>query len=132
MSWSPKRPSAQARGASVATGSEVGPIDALAAISVGPVVLDGRSRRVFINGWGVLLPAQEVALLMVLMRNPGRVLTVAELARAGGLDRTDPARAARRTRQLVRRLRRRLIVHPLTPVLVERIGTVGFRFSLIE
>ena len=68
---------------------------------------------------------------MVLMRNAGRVLTTVELAQATDSDSTEPAHAVRRTRRFMRRLRRRLTVHPLTPVLIERVGD-GFRFTFID
>jgi DNA-binding response OmpR family regulator len=96
------------------------------------VDLDLHGRRVLIDGWCVHLPAREAALLMVLMRNAGRVLTATELAQATDSDATEPAHAVRRTRRFMRRLRRRLTVNPLTPVLIERVGADGFRFTFID
>ena len=126
MRWRPGQPSAPS------DRREVEPIAASGIISVGPVDLDLHGRRVLIDGWCVHLPAREAALLMVLMRNAGRVLTTAELAQATDSDSTEPAHAVRRTRRFMRRLRRRLTVQPLTPVLIERVGADGFRFTFID
>ena len=101
------------------------------AISVGMVALDPHHRRALVEGVCVHLPASEAALLMRLMRNAGRVLTTVELAQADGSYRADPARAVRRTRRCMRRLCRRLVVSPVTPVLIERVGPDSFRFVLI-
>ena len=128
MRWRPGQPSAPS---APPDRREVEPIAASGIISVGPVDLDLHGRRVLIDGWCVHLPAREAALLMVLMRNAGRVLTTAELAQATDSDSTEPAHAVRRTRRFMRRLRRRLTVHPLTPVLIERVGD-GFRFTFID
>jgi DNA-binding response OmpR family regulator len=106
---------------------EAPPIQPPQTISIGSVTLDLRARRALVDGFTVHLPAREAALLMSLMGNAGRVLTIDELARAAGLDRTDQAR----TRRYMERLRRRLIVHPIGPVLVERVGKGQYRFSLI-
>jgi DNA-binding response OmpR family regulator len=129
MRWRPGRPSAPS---APSDRREVEPIAASGTLSVGPVDLDLHGRRVLIDGWCVHLPAREATLLMVLMRNAGRVLTTAELAQATNSDSTEPAPAVRRTRRFMRRLRRRLTVHPLTPVLIERVGADGFRFTFIH
>ena len=70
---------------------------------------------------------------MLLMRNTGRVLTTAELTqRVDGSYRTNPRRTVRRTQRSMRRLRRRLLVSPVTPTLIERVGSEGFRFSVVD
>ena len=129
MRWRPGWPAAP----SIPAGyHELESVAAPGVISAGPVYLDLRRRRAFIDGWCVHLPASEVALLMLLMRNAGRVLTTAELALATNSESTDPVRAIRHTLRLMRRLCRRLAVHPLCPVLIERVETVGFRFAIVE
>ena len=70
---------------------------------------------------------------MLLMSNTGRVLTTAELAQqVDGSYRTNPRRTVRRTQRSMRRLRCRLLVSPVTPTLIERVGSEGFRFSVVD
>ena len=128
MKWKPQRPGAPGKFAGT-LGSRVDV--APHAVSVGPVLLDVRAQRVVINGWSVYLPAYEATLLMALMRNAGRVLSTTELAQAIGTDPRDHARGVRRIERLARRLGRRLLVHPSTPRLVERVGRAGYRFTLV-
>ena len=95
--------------------------------AVGPVELDVRAHRVQIEGHVVHLPAREAALLAVLMRNPGRVMTAAELhAAANG-----QVQRPEHVRRLVQRLSRRLTVNPLVPPLIERVPPGGYRFTRI-
>lgn len=92
-------------------------------ITVGGIALDPAARRVRVEGMVIHLPVREAVLLDLLMRCPGRVLGVDDLRAAGD------AAAGRRT---YRRLARRLMVDPLTPRLVERVGGSGYRFTPIE
>ena len=101
-------------------------------MSIGPVTLDLGARRVLINGSCVHLPAQEAVLLGALMRQPGRVIPARDVAACvAAFGQGDAERALRRTKQLTRRLSRRLTVHPLTPTLIEDVENVGFRFTLV-
>jgi DNA-binding winged helix-turn-helix (wHTH) protein len=60
-----------------------GPIRELAdPVAVGPITLDPRSREVRVDGDAVVLPAKEYGLLRVLISDPTRVFTKAELLRA--------------------------------------------------
>jgi DNA-binding response OmpR family regulator len=93
---------------------------------VGPVALDRAARRATVSGQVVHLPAQEAALLEVLMRHPGRVLSPAELLAA------PDAEGATRLATLARRLSRRLAVSPLLPPLIELVGPAGYRFTIVD
>ena len=79
---------------------------------VGDVVLDPATGWVAVGGRLVRTPGREAQLLEQLMRNPGKVLTVDVLASSTQIDRD-------RVGRLVRRLRRRLMVDPLRPPLLE-------------
>jgi DNA-binding response OmpR family regulator len=93
---------------------------------VGPVVLDRAACRALVSGQLVHLPAQEAALLEVLMSHPGRVLSAAELLA------THDAKTAARLDTLVRRLSSRLAVIPLPQPLIERVGIAGYRFTVLD
>lgn len=90
-------------------------------IVVGDVVLDLATGWVAVGGWLVRTPGRETQLLEQLMRNPGKVLTVDALATSTQMQ---PDRLGR----LARRLRRRLMLDPLRPPLIEVINGSGFRF----
>ena len=92
-----------------------------APLVVTDVALDVRSGWLAIGGWMVRLPGREAQLLEQLMRQPGRVLATADLAATLELDATHVAR-------LARRLRRRLLVDPLRPPMIESVAGVGCRF----
>lgn len=94
---------------------------------VGPVALDVPGRRVMIAGYIVHLPAREAAILDVLMRNAGKVVSISELCTVIG-QRQDHGRYVAR---LARRMARRLIVSPLRTPLVESVGNVGYRYTPI-
>jgi DNA-binding response OmpR family regulator len=95
---------------------------------VGPVALHSAARRVLVEGYVVHLPAHETAVLGVLMRNPGRVLSRDELLGELG----ERVGHGRQLPRLMRRLSRRLAVHPLLPRLIERVGSDGYRFTSIR
>jgi two-component system response regulator RegX3 len=92
---------------------------------VGPVALDRATHRALISGQVVHLPAREAAVLEHLMRQPGRVLPTTELLAAAG----EPTDHTRQLARLLRRLSRRLRVHPLLPDLIEQVGAAGYRFT---
>jgi DNA-binding response OmpR family regulator len=75
----------------------------------------------------VHLPAQEAAILEVLMRNPGRVVSVSELMGAIG----QPQDRSEHVARWVRRLARRLVISPLLAPLVESVGNAGYRYTPI-
>ena len=94
---------------------------------VGPVALDVVRHRVLVGGRVVHLPARETAILEVLMRNPGRVISVSELARAIG----EQADRDRQVARWVGRLARRLALSPLQAPLVESVPNAGYRYTPI-
>ncbi|HET9256163.1 MAG TPA: winged helix-turn-helix domain-containing protein [Pseudonocardiaceae bacterium] len=91
---------------------------------VGPLALDVVGHRVLIGGHVVHLPARETAILEVLMRNPGRVISGSELARAIG----EHAGRDRQVTRWVRRLARRLALSPPYAPLVESVPHAGYRY----
>ena len=130
LRWRRERPSVSS---STVDGGEDLRTSSSGMISVGTITLDLPGRRALIDGWDLHLPAWEAALLMLLMRNAGRVLTTVELAQqVDGSYSTDPRRAVRRAQRSMRRLRRRLLVNPIAPTLIERVGSDGFRFLVID
>lgn len=80
-----------------------------------------------IAGYLVHLPAREAAILDVLMRNAGRVVSVSELCTVIG-ERQDHGPYVARS---ARRLARRLIVSPPHAPLVESVGNAGYRYTPI-
>ena len=92
-----------------------------APLVVADVALDVHTAWLAIGGWMVRLPGREVQLLEQLMRQPGRVVADDDLAATLELDATHVAR-------LARRLRRRLLVDPLRPPMIESVAGVGYRF----
>ena len=96
-----------------------------APLVVGPAALDVVGRRVLVEGRVVHLPAREAAILEVLMRNPGRVVSVSELRGAIGEQQDRSEHVARWARRLVRRL----VISPLLAPLVEPVGKAGYRYT---
>lgn len=94
---------------------------------VGPVTLDVVGRRVMIAGCVVHLPVREAAILEVLMRQAGRVVSPRELGAAIGQRHNRNDHLTR----WVRRLSRRLMVTPLLPPLIETIDSAGYRYTSI-
>ena len=81
---------------------------------VADVALDVETGWLSVGGWTVRLTSREVQLLLEqLMRQPGRVVGDDELASILQVDASHLARSARR-------LRRRLMVNPLSPPLRAR------------
>jgi len=99
-----------------------------APLIVGPAALDVVGRRVLVDGFVVHLPVREAAILEVLMRDAGRVVSPRELHRAIGARRAGEDDVAR----WVRRLSRRLIVSPLLAPLIESVGTAGYRYTWVD
>ena len=94
---------------------------------VGPVALDVVRRRVLIDGRVMHLPAPETAILEVLMRNPGRVISVNELTEAIG----EQADRGPQVAQWGRRLARRLTLSSLHAPVVESVPNAGYRYRPI-
>jgi DNA-binding response OmpR family regulator len=90
-------------------------------IVVGDVALDPATGSVAVGGWLVRAPDREAQLMEQLMRHPGRVLATEALACSLQVD---PECVGR----LARRLRRRLMVDPLRPPLIEVVPSSGYRF----
>jgi two-component system, OmpR family, response regulator len=96
-----------------------------APLIVGPAALDVVGRRVIIAGYVVHLPAREAAILEVLMRHAGRVVSLSELRAAIG----DRQHREEHVARWVRRLTRRLTVNPLLAPLIESVESAGYRYS---
>jgi DNA-binding response OmpR family regulator len=80
---------------------------------------------VLVDGFVVHLPVREAAILEVLMRDAGCVVSLGELHRAIGARHAGDDDVAR----WVRRLSRRLVVSPLLVPLIESVGTAGYRYT---
>ena len=93
----------------------------VAPLVVADVALDVQTGWLSVGGWTVRLTSREVQLLEQLMRQPGRVVGGDELASILQVDAAHVARSARR-------LRRRLMVNPLSPPPIEAVSGVGYRF----
>jgi DNA-binding response OmpR family regulator len=91
---------------------------------VGPAALDVVGRRVLVSGFVVHLPVREAAILEVLMRDAGRVVSLKELHSVISARQADDEDVAR----WVGRLSRRLAVSPLSAPLIESVGTAGYRY----
>ena len=78
-----------------------------------------------VDGIVVHLPVGEAAILEVLMRDAGRVVSLSELHSAIGMRQAGDDEVAR----WVRRLSRRLVVSPLLAPLIESVGTAGYRYT---
>jgi DNA-binding response OmpR family regulator len=101
-----------------------GPVPRRSVLIVGPAALDVIGRRVIIEGHMVHLPAREAAILEVLMRHAGRVVSPRELCAAIGQRRNRKDHVTR----WVRRLTRRLMINPLLPPLIESVHNAGYRY----
>jgi len=96
-----------------------------AALTVGPTTLDVVERQVMIEGYVMHLPAREVAILEVLMRHAGRVVSSRELCAAIDQQHHRDDHVARP----VRRLTRRMIIHPVQAPLIESVDSAGYRYT---
>ena len=98
-----------------------------APLQIGDLTIDPERREVFRAGHALRLTARETALLLALVRTPGRVFSRQELReRAFGrdseaLDRTVDAH--------VMNLRRKLEPDPASPVYIETVFGLGYRFA---
>ena len=92
-------------------------------VAVGVVVLNETAHLLSVGGWLVHLRADEAALMAILMRAPGRVHSITELAAEAAMPTSS---IHRRVRRLMRRLSS---TNPLTPALVEAVGPDGYRFT---
>lgn len=81
-----------------------------------------------IEGHIVHLPAREAAILEVLMRHAGQVVSPRALCAAIGQRHHSNHQVAR----WVRRLAHRLMINPLVPHLVESVQSVGYRYTPID
>ncbi len=92
----------------------------------GPVVVDGRTGRVEVDGRAVVLTALELKLLSYFLRHPDEPLARAHLLdvvwgySVGGLDTVTVH---------VRRLREKIEADPSRPALIHTVWGVGYRFS---
>ncbi|MBV9139907.1 MAG: winged helix-turn-helix transcriptional regulator [Pseudonocardiales bacterium] len=90
------------------------------------LVFDTRRRRVLLDGYVVHLPAREAALLRVLMAHPGQLVARSALVNAAWGAPGPPPGAVDR---LLRRLRRRLQLSPVSPARLRRVGDIGYIFG---
>jgi DNA-binding response OmpR family regulator len=98
-----------------------------AAVEVGPLVVDTRSRRVTLDGRELVLTPKEFDLLALLARNPDRVLTHRTILKAiwgpNAVDQPEHLWA------LVAQLRRKLEADPAHPRYVVTEPWVGYRLQ---
>jgi DNA-binding response OmpR family regulator len=97
------------------------------AIDAEGVVLDVLRRRALVDGYVVRLPAREALLLGVLMRQTGQIVSQTELLHAAW-GTGDPG--DRHLERHVRRLRRRLVPSPLSPIRIHRADEAGYVFEV--
>ena len=81
-----------------------------------------------IQGCVVHLPGREAAILEVLMRQAGQVVSPRQLSAAIGQRHHRDDRLTR----WVHRLSRRLMVSPLLPSLIETVDSAGYRYTIID
>ncbi len=96
-------------------------------ISAGPVVIDVERHQVSINGENIALPLKEFELLEFLVRNSGRVLTRTQL-----IDRVWGSDYFGDTKTLdvhVKRLRAKIEKDPASPVYIQTIRGLGYKFE---
>ena len=79
---------------------------------------------VLVDGHLVHLPGIEVQLLEILVAQPGRVVALEAVVAGLGI-------SAARAIRVARRLRRRLLVSPVSPPLIEIIPRAGIRYVII-
>jgi len=102
-------------------------LDADGAVESGPVRVDAERHEVRVRGALVALPPKEFALLELLVRNAGRVLTRDVL-----IDRIWGADYVGDTKTLdvhVKRLRGRIEEDPRSPALLVTVRGVGYKFT---
>jgi len=103
------------------------PLDSESVVEHGPIRLDVDARRCFVAGEEVMLRKKEFALLLLLLQNPGRVLTRDVL-----IDRVWGSDYVGDTKTLdvhIKRLRTLIEVDPKNPTLITTIRGVGYRFE---
>ncbi len=101
-------------------------------LTVGCLSVDLRHHRVWLNQQEVTLSAREFALLTVLARHPGEVLSPQDLVRVThGLD-TDPVDAGALARPLVLSLRRKLGSEAGGKGGIENVRGMGYRLVPLE
>jgi len=103
------------------------PLDSESVVEHGPIRLDVDARRCFVAGEEVMLRKKEFALLLLLLQNPGRVLTRDVL-----IDRVWGSDYVGDTKTLdvhIKRLRTLIEVDPKNPALITTIRGVGYRFE---
>jgi two-component system response regulator RegX3 len=99
---------------------------AAAVLMVGPVRVDLDRRDVTVNGMPVTLTPKEFELLVVLLRNAGRVLTRQQLIdRVWGSDYVGDTRTLN---VLITRLRAKIEPDPSTPRHLQTLRGVGYKF----
>ena len=99
-------------------------------VIVGPLTIDDAAHRVAIDGRGIHLTPKEYALLLLLARNPGRVLTHRQiLSQVWG-----PAHAedVQYLRVLIGQLRAKIDLEPGRPTLIQNETGIGYRLDGME
>ena len=107
--------------------SDAADTTALSAVEAGPVRLDADRHIVTVRGEPITLPLREFALLEVLLRNSGRVITRHQL-----IDRLWGSDYVGDTKTLdvhVKRLRSRIEEHPARPRHLVTVRGLGYKFE---
>ena len=105
------------------------PIPSESVVEHGPLRLDVDARRCFLNGKEIKLRKKEFALVLLLLENPGRVLTRDVL-----IDRVWGSDYVGDTKTLdvhIKRLRTLIEEDPKNPVLITTVRGVGYRLEAI-
>jgi two-component system, OmpR family, response regulator RegX3 len=103
------------------------PVESESVVEHGPLRLDVDARRCFVNGTEVKLRKKEFALMLLLLENPGRVLTRDVL-----IDRVWGSDYVGDTKTLdvhIKRLRTLIEDDPKNPVFITTVRGVGYRLE---
>ena len=104
------------------------PLESESVVEHGPLRLDVDARRCFLNGQEIKLRKKEFALMLLLLENPGRVLTRDVL-----IDRVWGSDYVGDTKTLdvhIKRLRTLIEDDPKNPIHITTIRGVGYRFEI--
>ena len=103
------------------------PLDSESVVEHGPIRLDVDARRCFVAGEEVMLRKKEFALLLLLLQNPGRVLTRDVL-----IDRVWGSDYVGDTKTLdvhIKRLRAKVELDPARPRHIVTVRGLGYKFE---
>jgi DNA-binding response OmpR family regulator len=99
------------------------------ALTAGPLVVDSGRHLVRMAGQLIEVTPTEFAILQILARSPGSVVSCAQIAQAfqGGIESEDEARQI--VRPHIVRLRRKIEPDPAHPRYIQSVRGVGYRWG---